>query len=118
MTSWPWPSVQIEAPADGASIYLDQVGPTDIACNIVQNNDGRILDLTNCTATPDCQTLASQTKVLFFDVNVSITLALTSVSEATATIDAPNGQTVHAISAQSYADATAFIANCHLPAPP
>ena len=113
-----WPSVQIEAPADGAEITLSQTDATDIVCDIVQNGVVRILDLTNCAATPDCQTLAAQTKVLFFDVNVSITLALTSVSEATATIDAPNGQTVHAISAQSYADATAFIADCHLPAPP
>jgi len=113
-----WPSVHIQAPADGAWITLSQTEATDIMCDIEQNGVGRILDLTNCAATPDCQTLAAQTKVLFFDVNVSITLALTSVSEATATIDAPNGQTVHQISAQAYADATAFIANCHLPAPP
>ena len=109
-----WPSVQISAPDDGAIINLAQTDATTIDCQINQNGY-RDLILTNCAASADCQTLTAQTTWLFFTVNVSIDLALVSPTEATVTINAEGAPTVHQISGQAYADATAFVASCRLP---
>jgi len=110
-----WPAVQIIASADHSTIELLQTDPTEIFCNIEQPGNARSLQLTNCAASADCQTLTAQTTWLFFAVNVSIDLALVSPTEATVTINAEGAPTVHQISGQAYADATAFVASCHLP---
>ena len=109
------PYIVINAPDDGATITLQQIAPTEIDCEIEQSGDSRTLALTNCAASADCQTLTAQTKWLFFTVNVSIDLALVSPTEATVTINAEGAPTVHQISGQAYADATAFVASCRLP---
>ena len=110
-----WPSVEIDAPADHAMIQLAQYGPASISCTIDDPSGGRVIGLTNCAASADCQTLTAQTTWLFFTVNVSIDLTLVSPTEATVTINAEGAPTVHQISGQAYADATAFVSRCKLP---
>ena len=112
-----WPSVQIIASADHSTIELLQTDPTEIFCTITDTASGedRRIDLAQCAASADFQTLTAQTTWLFFTVNVSIDLALVSPTEATVTINAEGAPTVHQISGQAYADATAFVASCRLP---
>jgi hypothetical protein len=114
-------SVIISAPADGATITLAQTGPTDISCRIEigptptnQSASDYTEQLSNCTTSADCTQLYATTRVFFFEVSVSIELALLTVG-ATATINAPNGQTAHQISTDAYNEACAFIRSCNLP---
>lgn len=109
-----WPSVQISAPADHATIQLAQYGPSSISCVIDDPSGGRVISLTNCAASSDCLTLAAQTKWLFFTVNVSVDLAMVDPTQATVTINA-DGTTVHQISQVDFDAAAAFVAACKLP---
>jgi hypothetical protein len=109
-----WPNVVVSDQKTGDAIHLSQTDVAMVECEIVEPSlDSRTLVLTNCTASADCTKLLAQTKVMFFDVGVSVLLVAGAMPSVI--ITAMGSNTQHFIAQADLDAAVDFVKACALP---